>query len=110
MRAVLRGDGVLGIARLPQRRRSRRTSWCWPRRAPCCAAVIRGALVRLETFAAAHPDAPRAVERAGARLIARCAMGLADAPEVRGFLERHGASPLAAGVRDRCGAWLNPAR
>lgn len=68
----------------------------------------RGALGRLERFAEEHPDAPRAVERAGARLIARCAEGLAGAREVSEYLSRHGGSPLAAGVRDRCAAVIAP--
>lgn len=68
----------------------------------------RGALVRLERFAAEHPEAPRAAERSGARLIARCAEGIAGTGEVREYLSRHGDSPLAAGVRDRCAALIPP--
>jgi len=68
----------------------------------------RGALVRLERFAAEHPDAPRAAERSGATLIARCAEGIAGTGEVREYLARHGDSPLAAGVRDRCAPLLPP--
>jgi hypothetical protein len=68
----------------------------------------RGALVRLERFAAEHPDAPRAAERSGARLIARCAEGIAATGEVREYLSRHGDSPLAAGVRDRCASLIPP--
>jgi hypothetical protein len=68
----------------------------------------RGALVRLERFAAEHPDAPRAAERSGARLIARCAEGIAGPGEVSEYLSRHGDSPLAAGVRDRCASLIPP--
>ncbi|MEZ4394436.1 MAG: hypothetical protein R3A48_25465 [Polyangiales bacterium] len=68
----------------------------------------RGALLRLERFAAEHPDAPRAAERSGATLIARCAEGIAGTGEVREYLARHGDSPLAAGVRDRCASLIPP--
>jgi len=68
----------------------------------------RGALVRLERFAAEHPDAPRAAERSGATLIARCAEGIAGTGEVSEYLSRHGDSPLAAGVRDRCASLIPP--